>query len=130
MQLLERIDFLFVCLSGNKDQRILVATFSQVPIHSIVAQVSLSANKPFCEWRPGIVQHIRKGCVPVNELGLLTPESFRLFNGATMKILIGHIHTFSSSVMRVQLKYMHTMQLDDTTCTATELDSLVGSRQI
>jgi hypothetical protein len=68
--------------------------------------------------------------VPLNELGLLTPEGFWLFNGATMKILIVHIHNFSSSDIRVQLEYMPTMQLDGTGCTTTEPDSFFGSRHI
>ena len=84
MQLLECIDFLFVYLCGNEDQRVLVPAFSQVPIHRIVAKVGLSSDEPFRERRPGIVQHMRKGFVPVNELCLLTPEGFWLFNGATM----------------------------------------------
>ena len=65
----------------------------------------------------------------MNELGLLTPEGFWLFNGATMKLLIVRIQNFSSPDMQVQLQYMHTIQLDNTICIATEQDSLVGSRQ-
>src|ERR1700682_3497530 len=106
MQFLERIDLRFVHLSGNEGQRVLVSALGQVPVHRIVAKVGLSPDEPLRERRPGIVQHFLEGFVPVNELGLLTPEGFWLFNGATMKLLILCIHDFSSSDMRVLLHKM------------------------
>src|SRR3989442_417139 len=65
-------------LGRDEDQRGLVAPCGEVPVDSVVAEVGATAHEPAGERRPIVVEDAFERCVPVDERGLLCPESLAL----------------------------------------------------
>src|SRR5574340_1023019 len=56
-----------------------------MPVHRVVAEVGLPADKPFGERRAAEIQHLVPRPVPVDEPRLLRPALLRLLDGAPVK---------------------------------------------
>ena len=63
---------------GDVDERPLIGPRGKVPVDRVVAKVGVAADEPARKRRAGIIQHLRKWLVPVDERCLLAPESLAI----------------------------------------------------
>ena len=96
VQLGVAVGLLLPRLGGDVDQRRLGGALLEVAVHRVVAQVGLTVHEPLGEGRPGIVQHLAVGLVPLDHLGLLRPEGVPLLDRAPVELLILGSHATSS----------------------------------
>ena len=75
-----------VDLGRDPDERLLVGASGEVPVDRVVAEIRLAADIPAGERRPGIVEDAVERPLPVNEPGLLAPESFAILDRAAMEL--------------------------------------------
>jgi hypothetical protein len=82
-ELARRVD-----LGRDPDERLLVRPRRQVPVDRVVAEIGLAAHEPAPERRIRVLEDLREGLVPVDELRLRGPEAVRIVDGILIEIAI------------------------------------------
>jgi hypothetical protein len=75
VQVTEGVGFFLVGFGRHKNQRRLIGTLGQVAVHSVVAQVGLTAHEPLGKRRVAVVADLMRLDFPVHQFGLLGPKS-------------------------------------------------------
>jgi hypothetical protein len=89
VQIAEAVGALLVGFGRDANQSVLFGPCKQVTINRVVAQVGFSAHKPAAERRVAVVADNIKRALPVDELGLVSPEGVGLVDGAAVEISVG-----------------------------------------
>ena len=95
VQLAKAVDLFLVGLGGHTNQRGLFGTVFQMAVHCVVAQICRAADKPLGKRGVAVITNLHGRRVPVNQLGLLGPESIALVERATVKVSV-RCHGFAS----------------------------------
>ena len=88
MQLLVGVSDFLAGFCRNKNQRGLIATVFQMAVNGVVTQVCFPAFEPLGKRRVAVVTNFLGRFVPLNVLGLLSPESIAILNRTLVKICI------------------------------------------
>ena len=78
----------FLGLGRDIDHGRLIGAFGEVTVDGVVAEVGFTTHKPLPKRRIVILQHLLWRLVPVNQLGLLTPEAIRVFDRPAMEFFV------------------------------------------
>ena len=95
VQFLKTIGALSAHFGRNGHQRSLLRTGSQVAVDRVVAQVGRAPYKPPREGRIAVVAHLFRRGVPVDQSGLVCPESIAVVERLAVKISVGRHGGFS-----------------------------------
>ena len=87
-QLGERVGLFFVGFGGDVDQRLAVGVGLGVPVDRVVTEIGFAADEPFDEGRIGEIVDLCRLLVPVDQLGLLAPETVPILDGTLVKFLV------------------------------------------
>ena len=90
VQLGERIRLRLFGFGRDVDQRRLIGARSQMTVDRVVAEVGLTADEPLAKRRSGIVEHLLRRLVPVDQAGLLAPEAFHVVDGSLVESFVRH----------------------------------------
>lgn len=79
------VDAFLPDFGGDPDEGVGVGALRSVAVDGVVAEVGLATDEPAGEGRPAVVEHLVERAVPVDQLGLLGPESRRVFDRAAVE---------------------------------------------
>ena len=92
MQLLVGVSDFLVGFCRNKNQRGLIATVFQMAVNGVVTQIGFTPFEPFGKWRVAVVTNFLRHFVPLNLLGLFSPERIAVLNRTFVKIcIVNHV---------------------------------------
>src|SRR5439155_20768339 len=78
-------------LGRDVDERGLIAARGEMAIDGVMAQVRPTSRKPSRKQRMAVVEHLRKGRVPIDDERFLAPESVPIIQRATVSFSVtGH----------------------------------------
>ena len=78
-------------LGRNEDERRLLGACREMAIDGVMAEVGAAADEPACKGRAAVIEHLRKGRLPIDQRRPLPPECVAIVQGSVMRLgVVGH----------------------------------------